>query len=217
MRRLELAGKTFGRLTVIEKAPSRNGRARWKVQCLCGTETVVAAGDLQNGHTTSCGCRRRQTCSERMTRLNTTHGHTRNGRPSPTYKSWDSMFARCYNEKAPNYHLYGARAIKVCRRWFSFANFLADMKERLAGTTLDRKENDKGYTPSNSRWATVAQQARNRRNGRLNTNKVRQIRTKYAAGNVTQAALAKEFGVHPATILKVVRNERWRDVQQEAA
>ena len=96
------------------------------------------------------------------------HGHVIGGM-SPTYSSWVKMWARCRGtndkryEKRKNYDL---RGIRVCKRWLRFENFLADMGERPTGLTLDRKDNNKGYSPSNCRWATMKQQIRNRRNRR---------------------------------------------------
>lgn len=73
------------------------------------------------------------------------------------------MLARCNNPKDRNYHNYGGRGIKVCKRWENFELFLKDMGEPPKGMTLDRKNNDKGYSPSNCRWVTAAEQCRNRR------------------------------------------------------
>lgn len=84
------------------------------------------------------------------------HGHARRKRHSPTYKAWAGMHVRC--RRHPHYVRGGVR---VCARWSSFQAFLADMEERPRGATLDRKENALGYFPSNCRWATWSQQARN--------------------------------------------------------
>jgi hypothetical protein len=73
------------------------------------------------------------------------------------------MRARCENRRATKYPVYGARGISVCRRWQSFKNFLTDMGERPAGTSIDRIDNDKGYEPDNCRWATPKEQALNGR------------------------------------------------------
>ena len=83
----------------------------------------------------------------------------------PTFKSWESMKQRCTNPKAPDYDRYGGRGITICKRWLnSFDNFLEDMGQRPKGTTLDRKENENGYSKANCRWATPKEQLRNRRN-----------------------------------------------------
>ena len=82
----------------------------------------------------------------------------------PLYTTWSKMKERCYNENHQAYGSYGGRGIKVCDRWLNnFANFVNDMGEKPEGTTLDRINNNEGYTPSNCRWATLKQQSRNRR------------------------------------------------------
>ena len=94
------------------------------------------------------------------------HGHAIGGKPSPTYRSWTAMIARCTYPSQPQYESYGGRGISVCERWRSFDNFLADMGERPAGTTLDRIDNDGTYEPGNCRWATPTEQQTNKRPGR---------------------------------------------------
>jgi len=91
----------------------------------------------------------------------TLHG----GHGTLTYARWKSMMQRCYNKKATNYRYYGALGIRVCEHWHDFAAFLTDMgacPDR--SMTLDRLKNEIDYTPGNCRWATKADQNRNRPN-----------------------------------------------------
>lgn len=95
------------------------------------------------------------------------HGHAASlvHPASPTYRSWQGLKRRCESPNDPAYRDYGGRGIKVCERWASFENFLADMGERPQGTTLDRVDVNGNYEPANCRWATHRQQSRNRRLG----------------------------------------------------
>ena len=79
------------------------------------------------------------------------------------------MLTRCENVRAANYHLYGAQGITVASEWHRFENFLADMGERPADTTLDRIDGTGNYEPGNCRWATAKQQRRNQRPLRMLT------------------------------------------------
>lgn len=81
----------------------------------------------------------------------------------PLYSIWAGMKDRCRNPQTPAYQYYGARGIDYCDRWKNFANFAEDMYPRPTGTSLERKDNNKGYCPENCVWATPGQQMRNRR------------------------------------------------------
>jgi len=78
-----------------------------------------------------------------------------------THNVWDSMVQRCTNSNRKDFARYGGRGITVCERWLKFENFLADMGERPAGLSLERRRNDEGYSKGNCYWATVKQQNRN--------------------------------------------------------
>lgn len=98
------------------------------------------------------------------------HGNARRGKRSPEYRSWLAMRWRCENPKATKYPQYGGRGIRICRRWASFANFLADMGPKPGPQfTLHRLDNDGNYEPGNCRWADPPAQCRNKRNNHFIT------------------------------------------------
>lgn len=78
---------------------------------------------------------------------------------SPTYRSWQSMKARCTQPTMANYPRYGGAGVTYTQAWERFEQFLADMGLRPAGHTLDRIDSTKGYSKNNCRWATPKQQA----------------------------------------------------------
>ncbi len=103
-----------------------------------------------------------------------------------TYRSWQAMKMRCYNENHKAYKNYGGRGIKVCDRWLKFENFLADMGERPEGKTLERIDGDKNYEPSNCKWSDRFEQ---------NNNTSRNSFLTYLGQTKTKAQWAKEYGV----------------------
>lgn len=169
MRFSDLTGRSFGRLTVVERAENRGRHIYWLCVCECGTTRTVKGDHLKSGGSQSCGCRLSDSARERAARsampTRTTHGHgsARAGTRSGTYISWSSMIQRTTNPRNPAWPHYGGRGITVCDRWRSYEAFLQDMGERPPGLTLDRIDVNGHYEPGNCRWATWSEQRLNQR------------------------------------------------------
>lgn len=196
-----MIGLVFGFLTVVERAPATDNRARWFCLCKCGKKTSVSGTNLRSGKTKSCGCLRALS----LRSIATVHG----GSKHPLYTRWLLMHARCYDPENNRYYRYGARGIKVCRRWHSFRAYLSDVALGFKpGLTLDRVDNNKDYGPKNFRWATYSQQARNKSTSVLSEADILAIQKLYLEGGVTQAEVGKKFGVSRDTVKHCLRNLR---------
>ena len=174
MKLIDLTGRKFGRLTVVERAGNtKHGAAKWLCICECGKETVVIGDELRNGNTQSCGCLAKELSSARM-KGREAHNKTHDMTGTPIYKEWSAMKRRCYKSSDKNYPSYGGRGITVCDRWKnSFELFYEDVS-RLPnfgkqGYSINRINNDGNYEPQNVEWADSKTQSNNRRTNHLIT------------------------------------------------
>jgi hypothetical protein len=155
----DLTGRTFGRLTVLDRAPNRGQFVRWNCLCTCGITKPVDASELRKGSTKSCGCLQQEVAKQTQT----THGHSGSNR-TREYRSWEAAKQRCFNPNTSGYKNYGGRGITMCEAWaLDFNVFLQDMGPRPEGHSLDRVDSNGNYEPSNCRWADVQTQNSNRR------------------------------------------------------
>lgn len=157
---VNLAGQTFGRLTVIQRVANLPGnkQARWLCACVCGKRCGVGGAELRRGHTRSCGCVQRE--------AHLIHGHAARPGVTAEYRAWRGMLTRCYNPRTRSFGNYGGRGIQVFDGWRrNFAAFLAAVGPKPSPNhSLDRwPNNDGNYEPGNVRWASRSEQNLNRR------------------------------------------------------
>lgn len=184
--KIDLTGKRFGRLTVLEFVPNDKHASYWKCQCDCGNVTVVAGSHLKGGDVVSCGCWNR----ENISRLNLKHGC----KGTRLYHIWDSMKARCFNSNQKYYKDYGGRGITVCNEWRNDFQVFYDWAMSNGyndNLTIDRINNNGNYEPSNCRWADKKEQGRNKRNN---------IKVEYEGERICLSELAERVGIKWQTL-----------------
>lgn len=187
-KKRDITGVTFGRLAVIGfDHIDSHGRWYWLCECECSKHStiVVREDSLLRGNTTSCGCRHRESARDR----NITHGLY----GTPIYNAWRNMRNRCDNPNDAQYDLYGGRGIDICSDWRDFEHFKnwAFDNGYEVGLTIDRKNNNAGYSPDNCRWVSQDVQQNNRRNNH---------RIEYSGENRTIAEWAKLFDMNYKTL-----------------
>lgn len=158
----DLTGKKFARWLVTGKSPRKGN---WECVCDCGTAKSVGSYNLTSGASRSCGCLMREV--NKLTRR--THGASINHKVTPEYAAWMHLKSRCENQDNKAYQFYGERGITVCKEWDeSFEAFLKDMGPKPSSAhSIDRIDVNGNYEPSNCRWATRKEQARNKTSNRM--------------------------------------------------
>ena len=189
----DLTGQRFGRLLVVAPTNKRtkNRRVIFECVCDCGNTCYAVGQSLLSGAKQSCGCLQKELASNG----NKTHGQTH----SRLYGIWSGMKTRCNNENEKIYKRYGALGVTVCEEWNRFEPFYkwAMNNGYTDCLTLDRKDNNKGYSPDNCRWVTMKEQENNRRNNRLLT---------YNGETKTISQWANDTGIKYTTLYRRITN-----------
>lgn len=193
----DLTGQRFGRLTVIEKSSTKQGHhICWVCRCDCGKTVPLVSGDnLKKGDIKSCGCLRR----EERTKKNLKHGLNK----TRTHRIWCGMVNRCFNPGNKSYKDYGGRGITVCDEWkndFQAFHNWAITHGYSDELTLDRKDTNGNYEPSNCRWITNQEQQSNRRSCHLIT---------YNGETHTLKDWAKIIGIPRSTLSNRINKYKW--------
>lgn len=179
----EFIGRRFGKLEVIKYLHTNaKGKTIYLCKCDCGNFKEVKRNSLVVGHTKSCGCLPKKG--------NLKHGQRR----TKLYGLWLNIKDRCNNKNNSHFKYYGEKGIKMCEQWAN--DYSAFMKWALEngyveGLSIERIDNNKGYEPSNCKWITKEEQARNR------------SYTKFQIINNKEMSLieiAREFNIIPSTV-----------------
>lgn len=176
-------GLRFVRLEVIDPTPIKKNRNHYCLcQCDCGTKKIININEMRRGKVKSCGCLGAIGGAK-------THGKTK----TRIYRIWISMKSRCNSPKSGGYEYYGARGIKIHKKWETFEGFYEDMGDPPSPLhSLDRINNNGDYELSNCRWATPKQQSRNKRTSRL---------IEWEGQKLTLADWSERYNLNDSTVL----------------
>lgn len=159
MRYIDITGQRYGRLVAIRSHHNDGKREYWECKCDCGNTVIVRKSHLRAGKILSCKCQRKENS---IKALSTVRGLSK----TRLHRIWQNMRNRCYYKNLPEFKYWGGRGITVCNEWKN--SFLAFYDWSMANgyndnLSIDRIDVDGNYCPDNCRWATAAEQQKNRR------------------------------------------------------
>ena len=202
-------GDVFHNITLVKEIPgitmtntgSFRRRGLWK--CYCGNTWETDISYVKHNRTKSCGCL--------LTETNTKHGISK----SRLANTFSSMKGRCYNPNNSRYSYYGMRGISVCEEWLNNSSAFFDWAMSNGYTqelTIERKDNDKGYSPENCIWATYTTQNRNKRSTRTSVEEVRRIRAFHIENpSLTYKEVGKAFNLLESHVSDIIANRTWKE------
>lgn len=188
-KKIEMIGKKFGRLTVLEETNKRgvSGSIYYLCRCDCGNYRIVNGTGMRNGSSSSCGCYNKEIITKKDKIYNTN-----------LYGVLNSMKQRCSNPKDKAYKNYGGRGIKVCDEWKNNSRTFFDWALKngyVKGKWIDRINNDGNYEPNNCRWVYPSEQQNNKRtNHYLEINGIKKSLSQWAKEkNINRATLERRI------------------------
>lgn len=155
---IDITGERYGKLVAVNPTDKRtkSGGVIWVFKCDCGNTKISPANSVKSGLIKSCGC------------LCHTHGMT----GTRLFNIWVDMRQRCYNKNYPQFYLWGGKGVKVCDEWLqdfmTFYNWAIE-NGYANNLSIERKDSNGNYEPSNCKWATPKEQARNISTNRMVT------------------------------------------------
>ena len=162
-----IIGKKYNSLIILKESSgtiTKGGNKKRTITCVCDCGIIkdFILQSVLNGYSKSCGCYNLKKCSERAIKRNSKH----NLYYTSEYNAWQNMKKRCLNPKHKSYKDYGGRGITICESWIvSFENFISDMGfKKDKKLSIERIDNNKGYSKDNCVWANKTKQSRNVRN-----------------------------------------------------
>lgn len=202
-------GHKFNNLTIVGNAGVDKNYCKL-VECLCecGVKKVVRLSAVVTGEIKSCGCYRKQRAAD----LSKTHGLlVGTGGETRLHRIWSNMKARCSNQNHKAFKNYGGRGIAVCCQWTeSYEKFhaWAISSGYSDSLTIERIDNDSGYSPQNCKWIPKTKQVENRRANKINAGIAEEIRIAVSCGE-SRKSVALRFGISKSHVDSITSHRRW--------